>query len=329
MLRIGLLICLMMFGTALAQQQIFTEREGVELVNAYADDEIIVSIPEDWLVFRRADYATLNAAISAQQRIFNRIDRNLEAIPGLVELITLSATRPQLAATFPIQMYMIVFPLEQMAAEVGVDPGDLVPEQVAQMLNFSQNSLDVNGRRVSVGYQYAELVSLGAVYLFAEQEKVVVINFPATDAYLSELEPMIAAVVLSVRLEGEVLDIEAVETFLDNDEPLPDFIALPGTEPEVTPEATLDPESTAEVTPEVEPACTVSAFGNVNLRERPGTNYQILGSLPAGATAEAVAQAEGADGLLWWRIGDEGWARADGVEEFGECDALPEVNIAE
>ncbi len=69
--------------------------------------------------------------------------------------------------------------------------------------------------------------------------------------------------------------------------------------------------------------CEVTAVNNVNRRTGPGTNFDRAGTLDAGETATAVAQAEGSDGQIWWELEDGSFVREDTVEEAGDCDSLP------
>lgn len=69
--------------------------------------------------------------------------------------------------------------------------------------------------------------------------------------------------------------------------------------------------------------CTLTAADAVNLRAGPGTNYDRAGGLNAGDTADADAQASGADGRTWYRLADGRWVRADVIEAGDGCAGLP------
>ena len=69
-------------------------------------------------------------------------------------------------------------------------------------------------------------------------------------------------------------------------------------------------------------SCEVSSGGTVNLRQGPGTNYSIVGSLSFGQTMSATGQAQGTDGYIWWNLSNGAWVRSDVVEEGGDCAAL-------
>lgn len=61
--------------------------------------------------------------------------------------------------------------------------------------------------------------------------------------------------------------------------------------------------------------CTFTAARYINLRAGPSTNYQIVGVLAAEESVDVTGQETGADGYIWWEIGDA-WVRSD----LGESD---------
>ncbi len=72
-------------------------------------------------------------------------------------------------------------------------------------------------------------------------------------------------------------------------------------------------------------ACSISALGNVNQRSGPGTNFARAGTLAGGTSAAVDGQAIGADGFIWWRLGESIWVRSDVVNELGDCASVPFV----
>jgi hypothetical protein len=96
---------------------------------------------------------------------------------------------------------------------------------------------------------------------------------------------------------------------------------------EVNPEEILEPEATTpEVTdtptPQLEPI--VRAPNAMNVRAGPGTNYPIIGALPANQPVKVLARNQSSD---WWQIesadGSTGWVYAPLVETAGDIDAVP------
>lgn len=95
---------------------------------------------------------------------------------------------------------------------------------------------------------------------------------------------------------------------------------------ETTASESAAPEDTGETT-EAETAdtasagatCSVSAPNNANLRGGPGTNFDVAGSLAAGQSAEVDGQAQGADGMTWYRLTSGAWVRSDIVGAPSAC----------
>jgi hypothetical protein len=72
-------------------------------------------------------------------------------------------------------------------------------------------------------------------------------------------------------------------------------------------------------------ACMVSSGTNANQRSGPGTNFELAGTLAAGASAAVDGQATGADGFVWWRLGEGVWVRSDVVNQTGDCEGVSVV----
>jgi hypothetical protein len=72
-------------------------------------------------------------------------------------------------------------------------------------------------------------------------------------------------------------------------------------------------------------ACAISAGGTVNQRSGPGTTYERAGTLAGGTSAPVIGQATGADGFVWWQLGEGVWVRSDVVNQTGTCDSVPVV----
>ena len=109
--------------------------------------------------------------------------------------------------------------------------------------------------------------------------------------------------------EAEVDEAEADEAEADEAE---------ADEAEADEEEAESDEDTAELTSS--PA--ISADAPLNLRGGPGTNYNIVGSLQTGQTADVVARNPSGD---WWQIsagGVQGWVYSPLVTTSGEVNAV-------
>ncbi len=72
-------------------------------------------------------------------------------------------------------------------------------------------------------------------------------------------------------------------------------------------------------------ACTVTTATSANQRSGPGTDFELAGTLAGGASAAVDGQATGADGFVWWRLGEGVWVRSDVVNATGNCEGVPVV----
>lgn len=71
--------------------------------------------------------------------------------------------------------------------------------------------------------------------------------------------------------------------------------------------------------------CTFSAPGDANLRGGPGTTFDRAGELAAGQTVEVDGQAQGTDGMTWYRLTSGAWVRSDVVGAPAACADVPTV----
>jgi WD40 repeat protein len=93
-------------------------------------------------------------------------------------------------------------------------------------------------------------------------------------------------------------------------------------------QTTTPSETTTTTTTETTPStagCTFSAPGEANLRSGPGTTFDRAGALSAGQTVEVDGQAQGTDGMTWYRLTDGAWVRSDVVGAPAACATVPVV----
>lgn len=74
-----------------------------------------------------------------------------------------------------------------------------------------------------------------------------------------------------------------------------------------------------------EDACIITAIGQVNQRNGPGTGFEQVGRLSSGETRIVIGQAMSTAGFNWWQIEDGSWVREDTVSISGICSGIPEV----
>ena len=71
--------------------------------------------------------------------------------------------------------------------------------------------------------------------------------------------------------------------------------------------------------------CMIGTERGANLRQGPGTEYATQGNLPAKERVDAIGQAVGSAGFVWYQLEEGLWVRSDVVEEAGYCAGLPTV----
>lgn len=81
-----------------------------------------------------------------------------------------------------------------------------------------------------------------------------------------------------------------------------------------TPEAT-----TTSGTGSMTTTCTFTAPGTANLRSGPGTSFDRAGTLSTGQSVEVDGQAQGSDGMTWYRLVSGEWVRSDVVGAPAAC----------
>lgn len=74
-----------------------------------------------------------------------------------------------------------------------------------------------------------------------------------------------------------------------------------------------------------EDACIVTANGQVNQRNGPGTGFNQVGTLVNGDTRVVIGRAVSTAGFNWWKLEDDTWVREDTVTISGICSGIPEV----
>ncbi|MBN1286916.1 MAG: SH3 domain-containing protein [Anaerolineae bacterium] len=132
-----------------------------------------------------------------------------------------------------------------------------------------------------------------------------------------------------VIISGARVPLEASRSSLQQTEMSDGTIITPGEDGSVQfnlPDGTLitvSPENEVKIEESAGPVeasdsdilCTFTAVRYINLRAGPSTNYEIAGVLAAYESIDVTGQETGADGYVWWEVGDA-WVRSD----LGESD---------
>ncbi len=63
--------------------------------------------------------------------------------------------------------------------------------------------------------------------------------------------------------------------------------------------------------------------GTVNIREGPGTDFEISHQLPLNQSFAVIGQAVGSDSFVWWKLWTQGWVRSDLINAGDNCANVP------
>jgi hypothetical protein len=279
-------------------------QDAVTFVDVPLEGDFVVTLPEDWPVWRQADYDDLEEADSAAVALLNTVypDAGLTT-PFIRPEMKLLATPPDATTSG-----MFWFTVEMIRL------GDLVPgatadETTVNDLAGALGEVTVTERHNRRPVAFSDTLLgdqplLYATTLFPTQDTVAVVSMTAPE---DALDDALATFVLStLRLTGEPIPGAA-------------YLALMGKE---VPENWTLPADVVYVPVE----CQLVAGNNVNLRGGPGTGFPVQGVLASGTRTDATGQATGRDGMVWFQTADGLWARIDVVVEDATCTDLPVVD---
>lgn len=168
---------------------------------------------------------------------------------------------------------------------------------------------DLNNELVFSVLEGAITLNAGEDLLTVEPENRVVLPWDATnESYGLPQEPETYRYLRMRALPLEVLPREVPELEFN-------LIGI------VTPAPPANADPLASLT--AESPCTIAPVEEVRLRQGPGNDFPITSRLLARESARPTARSEGADGMLWWRLADDFWVRADVVFWEGNCPELP------
>lgn len=304
-----------------------TTLEPVQLINIPIAEELIISVPDDWLLWQRLDYETLAEADAAVNALFRSVEPSVTFNISTGDVTLFYALKPDL--TNPIMTFarVDIIGLELGAALLQVPPEDVKAEDIMILLNQELwGSGEVNGRSTAYGnIPIQGGLGIMVTTVFPDQNLLAQVQFLTSATWGIENLYLITLVHGSLRASGEDIDLDYIADLMDGT-PVPDGILLPPADIVETDVSETAPDSPATAEAEaVTITCVVSASSNVNLRGGPGTAFSVVGSLAGDADTAAIAQATGSDGQIWWQLESGAWVRSDVVTETGACDLLPTV----
>lgn len=288
-----------------------------QLVDVPVTSELIVTLSEEWVVWRRTDYPNASAAFQAFQESQSSVGLTPATDPKGIEGFEFMSWY-KIPEGGVASMTAILLPLKPLEDELGTE---ITAENIRAALNFTKLfDIELNGRSISVAINPQIPTQAGAMSVFPEQEFVGIIFQSAPADFRQQNQDLLALLLTSLRPEEEPLAIDEFTEFTGREFPLE--IIMPSSSGSNATEGQT--ETTAETAIEGQ-TCDITAPQTVNLRSGPGTNYGVQGSLANGTTIQATGQKTGVDGRIWYRLDNGGWVRSDIVTAADNCDALPEV----
>lgn len=281
-----------------------------QLVDVPVRDSLIITLPDDWLVWRYGDYADRASAYAAYQELYAAVGATGPFEATDIDALQFLALYPKSVSGLPVSTIVGALPLADVAAFANAPAESWTSDRQLEALGLTKTfSVELNGREIAVGVNPQATILLGAAYVFPDKGLTAfVTQLTPADFRAANLE-LLTLIMTSLRPEGEPLAIEEFNDFTGQS--LPEGIALPGAA-----------EATSEATTEAAVTCTVTAPRNVNLRGGPGTSYTAVGLLARGSSATATGQAPAADGI-WYQLEGGNWVRSDVVRGGADCRELP------
>lgn len=256
-----------------AQSDTLPETESYELVDVPFGDGYVTSVPTGWIVFKLGDH-TSEEAVDVYTEIVQGLNPTIHINPQQVASTELAAFRPELVDGAIIHLRVSLLPLDAVVEQTGISQENLenlaeasglsVAQVIADDLlsEYSWESAEVNGRPVAIGLApNFPIMNYGALYVIPEKNTVALISMPLPfEDYYQPMEPFIHPMVMTLRLEGEPVDLDAWTAYTA-DWPNPPDLATHVIPPSTQTQA-------EEATPETEPSESEAT-------EAPATNTTI------------------------------------------------------
>ena len=262
------LVGVLLVATAgvLAQEPVAVAQDTVQLTNVGFTNGLVVSVPADWLTFKKEDHASAESAQAAWQGNFDAVQPGFQLSAQAMAVTDLAVLRPQAVDSRYVQLSLAFFPLSELAASLGLSADQVTLEALAaQSLGGDVwRAVTLNGRQALIGTnQHPPTTQAQALYLFLEEGLAARVQMPVPDSYVRENEALLYVLVMTLRRQGEPVDLDAWAQFSEahfgRSIDFPANIALPAaTEALVAPPVTAPlAEATAAPLPEATEAPVV------------------------------------------------------------------------
>ena len=242
-----------------AQDTAIAAQDTVQLTNVTFANGLVISVPADWLTFKKEDHATAESAQAAWQGNFDAVQPGFQLSPQAMAVTDLAVLRPQPVEARYVQLSLAFFPLTELANSLGLSAEQITLEALAaQSLGGDVwREITLNGRQTLIGTnQHPPTTQAQALYLFPQEGLAARVQMPVPDGYVRENEALLYVLVMTLRRQGEPVDLDAWAQFTEAHfgRPLdfPSNIAPPSvTEALAAPlaQATAEPVAEATETP--------------------------------------------------------------------------------
>ncbi len=209
---------------ALAQEQ---PPAPVRFVDVTLGDQLVITVPEDWLIWRVEDYASEDAADQAVVDLINSVGSSAVAErPYVNPVLKAVAVMPEPTADNGIVALRVeTVPLSTLLASSDAQPSDVQPSRIMEVTgNQVVQNLAVGGVPASFGVNPTLNIPVAA-YVFAEQDLIVQLHLIADRPWLSANADVATVMLSSLRARGRILDTEAFPALTGR--PFPSTVALP------------------------------------------------------------------------------------------------------
>lgn len=185
---------------------------GVQFAAVPVADALVISLPQDWLVWRRADHTSDDEADQSA------VDLILGVNPGAELERPFTAPWDKLMALPPapvengfVRLTVESESLDALSGRTGLIVQNISPERLLQLAGADYVlTVDVNGRysaigRLSAGPQPA----IVSTYVFDALNQAVIVSLLAPPDWLAANEQLVAALLSGLRVTGEPVDTYA------------------------------------------------------------------------------------------------------------------------
>ncbi len=212
------------------------QSDEIQFADITVDDAFVISLPADWLIWQRAAYATDEEASEAASDMIAGVAGSAAiSQPVVAPWDRLIAIPPTPVEGGLIRLTVEIEQIDALASRAGLVAANVAPARLLDLAGAEHLSVvDINGRYVAFGrLQEAPGPALIATYVFRGHNRAVVVSLLAPTGWLADNLQLVAALLGSLRLVGEPVDIQAFELLAEAPYPA-HFILPPGSLPAET-----------------------------------------------------------------------------------------------